>query len=217
MTLALKSLPGFRIEPAGLVPYEECSTAILVYLESACLMLEIEFNRLTDVQLYIFYVPTVIFALIAYSNFFIPIIALTGRFLIISIPLVSILIAYQQVPEHPEWTLIDCWFTFFFFYVLSMFGFFLVALKEFTSETIGPNQYQQALLNNETDKSKREMAFSNWKQHLKKQTEQQHSSLVSVSNLRTDQFARMRYPVALTVFLTIYVFVLFSTKDTQIR
>ena len=216
MTLSQKSLPGFLIQPAGLVP-KQCATPTLVNLESVCLLLELEFDRLTDVQFYNLIVPTVLFALIAYSNFFVPIIALTGRFLIISIPLVAILIIYQQVPEHAEWTLIDYWFTFFFFYVLSMFGLFLVALKEFASETIGPNQYQQALLNNETDKLKREMAFSNWKQHLKAQTEQQNSSLVSVSGLRIDQFARLRYPSVLVVFLTLYGLLLFGMREPQRR
>ena len=187
-----------------------------MHLDVVCMRLELEFKRLADVQLYIFYVPAVIFALIAYSNFFIPIIALTGRFLIISIPLVAILITYQQVPEHAEWTMIDYWFSFFFFYVLSMFVCFLAALREFASETIGPNQYQQALLNAETDKSKREMAFSNWKQHLKTQTEQQNSSLVSVSCLRTDQAARLRYPIGLAVFLTIYGLLLFGTKTDRL-
>lgn len=211
LALSQNYLPGFLIQRNGLVP-KQCGTPKLIHLQSVCLLLELQFRRIQGVQLYVFYIPTIVFALIAYSNFFIPIIALTGRFLIISVPLVSILIVYQQVPEFTEWTFIDVWFSFFFFYILSMFGVLLVALKEFASESHGPNQYQQALLNNETDKSKKEMAFSNWKQHLKEQTEQQHSSLVSVSSLRTDYLARLFCPVILAVFLLIYGLLLFSMR-----
>jgi CHAT domain-containing protein len=94
-----------------------------------------------------------------------------------------------------------------------MFGIFLIALKEFVSEIIVPNQYQQALMDNQAtqlDKANREMAYSNWKTHLKQQTEQQNSSLVSISNLKTDQNARIFYPIILCAFLEIYILFLFS-------
>ena len=203
LTVSQKYLPGFLIKQFEV--QELWSNSKKSYLQ-----IILKFEQFLGVQFFIFYIPTIVFSLISYSNFFIPIISLTGRFLIISIPLVAILIIYQQVPEFAQWTFIDYWFSFIFFYILSMFGVFLISLKEFISEQFVANQYQQVLMNLQTDKSTKEMAFSNWKAHLKQQAEEQNSSLVSVSNLKTDHTARTVYPIILIAFLIFYVLFLIS-------
>lgn len=209
LTVSQVHLPGFLIQASN---DSDCfNDKQLIELKTNCLHVVIQLTRLLGVQFYIVYISTVVFALISYSNFFIPIMVIASRFLIISIPLVAILINYQNVPEFTVYTFIDYWFLFFFFYIMSMFGFLFVALKEFSDEILfGPNQYIQALMNkDQTEQPNREMAFSNWKQHLKEQTEQQHSNLVSVSDLKADQIARCVYPTVLAAFLLIYTLFVF--------
>lgn len=106
-----------------------------------------------------------------------------------------------------------------------MFAFFLISLKEYASELFESNQYQQTLINkqfdkqtnnladNQLDKKNKEVAFSNWKQFLKQQTEQRNSISITNSYLKTDQIARFIYPSILIIFLSFYSLFIFLIKN----